>query len=98
MRTATDVVEFVGYTEEVWTINLIHLGVWRNLQGLKVLTMQAQVVVVRWVQFVGKRLHRGGLISTLNEEDNRQQQSHFNGNRQVEEHGQNERHNHHQEV
>ena len=73
MRAAADVVEFVGNTKEVWTINLIHLSVWWNLQCLKVLTMQAQVVVVRWVQFVGKRLHRGGLIGTLNEEDNRQQ-------------------------
>ena len=98
MRAATDVVELVGDTEEVWAINLIYLGVWRNLEGLKVLTMQAQVVVVRWVEFVGEGLHRGGLVGTLDEKDDRQQQSHLDSDREVEEHGQNERHNHHQEI
>ena len=98
MRAAADVVELVGNTEEVRTINLIHLCKRRNLQRLQVLTMQTKVVVVRWVEFVGEGLHRGGLVGTLDEEDNRQQQSHLDSDREVEEHGQNERHNHHQEV
>ena len=42
-NTAANLIELIGDAEEIWSINLIYLGVCRDMQHLKVLTMKTYV-------------------------------------------------------
>ena len=41
--TAANLIELIGDAEEIWSINLIYLGVCRDVEHLKVLSMEAYV-------------------------------------------------------
>ena len=98
MGATADIVELVGNTEEVRTIYLIYLGIERYLEGLEVLAMELEVVVVRWIEFAGERLHCGGLVGALEEEDDCQQKAYLDSNGEVKENSENESHQHDDEV
>ena len=42
-NTSANLIELIGDAEEIWSINLIYLGVCRDVEHLKVLSMEAYV-------------------------------------------------------
>ena len=60
--------------------------------------MELEVIVVRRVEFASERLYGGGLVGTFEEEDDRQEEAHFDCNSEVEEDGEDEGHEHDDEV
>ena len=96
--TAANLIKLIGYTEEIRTIYLVHIGMVRDMEHSKVIAVQPHIVVLRGVEFMGERADDRCLVGTLDEEDNRQQQAHLDSHRQVENHRQHKGNQHHDEV
>ena len=94
----TDLVELIRYTKEVWTIDLIYLGEWRDMQFLQVIAMQTKIGLLSRVDLIGERTNNGSFVGTFQEQDHRQQQAHLDGDGKVEDHRKDESHYHHYQI
>lgn len=66
--SATNVLKFVGYTEEIRTVNLIDLGVFRNLEHFQIIAVETDIVVLGGVKFVGESANDRRLVGTLDKQ------------------------------
>ena len=97
-HTLANLVELIRDTKEVRTINLIHLGKWRDMQHLQVIAMQTDIGLLCRVDLIGEGANHRSLVGAFQEQYHCQQQAHLDGDSQVEDNRQDKGHQHHNKI
>lgn len=93
-----DFIELIGNTEEIGTIDLVHLSVSGDVKLLEILTVEADIVVGSRIELTGERTDDCGFVGTLEEEADCENETHLDSHGKVEDDSEDEGDDHDQEV